>query len=352
MASIPLVALNARTPEQPDIMQKYGQLMQLRNAQQQSQMQQQEAPLRLQALQQQTQVGGLQLQQQQQVLKDQQATSAAMQNWDGKDYNDILPLVLKNGGSAQAVIGLKKSILDQQVQVANAAKATGQGAEAQIAATLKKNDLVNGALSPLVDPTKIPDAQLPQALTSTVQSLVQQGALDNQHAQAASQLLQSGDPTTIRNGIQQFTNMLRAGSQITEEALKKAQTAQQQSTQAKTDAEMDYYKQHGGAPGVPVEAQQQNDWLQKHPGAGPADYKMWVMRNSPAAIVQGNQPRGPEQFRCIGFCREQLPANGPDASWVLSEPGNHDGHHRSRCRTRQATGRRRNHWQQSSTGVE
>ncbi len=224
MGSIPLVALNVRTPEQPDIMQKYGQLMQLRNAQQESQMQQQEAPLRLQALQQQTQVGGLQLQQQQQVLKDQQATSAAMQNWDGKDYNDILPLVLKNGGSAQAVIGLKKSILDQQVQVANAAKATGQGAEAQIAATLKKNDLVNGALSPLIDPTKIPDAQLPQALTSTVQSLVQQGALDNQHAQAASQLLQSGDPTTIRNGIQQFTNTLRAGSQITEEALKKAQT--------------------------------------------------------------------------------------------------------------------------------
>ena len=240
MASIPLVALNVRTPEQPDIMQKYGQLMQLRicaAAEPDAAAGGAAAPSGASATDDRS--ADCNFSSNNSVLKDQQATSAAMQNWDGKDYNDILPLVLKNGGSAQAVIGLKKSILDQQVQVANAAKATGQGAEAQIAATLKKNDLVNGALSPLIDPTKIPDAQLPQALTSTVQSLVQQGALDPPHAQAASQLLQSGDPTTIRNGIQQFTNTLRAGSQITEEALKKAQTGQQQAETDKIRASTD-----------------------------------------------------------------------------------------------------------------
>ena len=37
-----------------------------------------------------------------------------MQEWDGKDLNDLPGLVLKHGGSAAAVLGLKKNIVDQQ----------------------------------------------------------------------------------------------------------------------------------------------------------------------------------------------------------------------------------------------
>src|SRR6185437_1701539 len=108
-------------------------------------MQQQEAPLRMQALQQQTQLGAGQVQQQQIQLNDQKAMTAAMQSWDGKDYTQLPALVIKNGGSATAVMGLKKQILDQQTAIATQVKDQGQGALAQVGATLKKNDLITGA---------------------------------------------------------------------------------------------------------------------------------------------------------------------------------------------------------------
>jgi hypothetical protein len=50
LASIPLPALDVKTPQQPDLLEKYGQLMQLRNMQQ-------NAPLQNQLLQQQVQEG-------------------------------------------------------------------------------------------------------------------------------------------------------------------------------------------------------------------------------------------------------------------------------------------------------
>lgn len=240
MGSIPLPALDLKQPaSQPDVLEQYGRLMQLQNAQRQSQQAQQEAPLRMQALQQGVDTGAVELQQKQQQQKDQQATTAAMQSWDGKDINDIYPLIIKNGGSGQAVLGLKKNVLDQQTQIATAAKNNAQATEASVNATLKKNDLITGALSPLADPKQTPDAQLPQMLSQTVQSLAQQGALDPQHAQTAMQLAQSGDPNAIRQGITQFTNTLRAHSQITEDGLKQAQTAEANANAANARGHVD-----------------------------------------------------------------------------------------------------------------
>jgi hypothetical protein len=233
MGSIPLPALDLQRPiPQADPLEQYGRLMQLRN-------QQQMAPLQMQQAQQQVQTGGLELQQKQQQLTDQKAMTSAMQDWDGKDYNSIIPLVVKNGGSAQAVMGLKKNILDQQTQISTAAKNNAQATSAQVEATMKKNDLVTGSMAPLLDPQQTPDAQLPQALAQTVQSLTQQGLLDPQHAQQASQLAQSGDPTAIRNGITQFSNTLMAHSQIVESALKQAQTGRENAETGKIKAATD-----------------------------------------------------------------------------------------------------------------
>ena len=78
MGSIPLPALDIKTPQQPDLLEKYGQLLQIKNAQQQQQLQQQEAPLRVQALQQQVQSG-------QQDLAARQALNAAYQGAVTKD---------------------------------------------------------------------------------------------------------------------------------------------------------------------------------------------------------------------------------------------------------------------------
>ena len=57
----------------------------------------------------------------------------------------------------------------------------------------------------------------------------------------------------------------------------------------KTNAEATFYAQNGGAPGVPVEAQQQADWMKKNPGKGPSDYKLWTLKNSPSAMIMGPQ---------------------------------------------------------------
>lgn len=238
---MPLPALDVKTPQQPDLLDKYSQLLQLKNAQRQGQMQQQEAPLRLQQLQQGVQSGGIQLQQQQQALKDQQATTAAMQSWDGKDINELYPLVLKNGGSSTAVLGLKAKVLDQQKTIAETFKNQADGGKAQVETTKAKGDQIAGALSPLTDPTKVPDAQLPQALQSAVQNLVQSQVLDPQHAQAAQQLLQTsgGDPAKIRQGLDQFIKTNMAQSQILEDAHKEALTAQAKAETDKIHASTD-----------------------------------------------------------------------------------------------------------------
>lgn len=294
MGSIPLPALSIKPPQQTDPLEQYGRLMQLQH-------QAQAAPLQQQALQQQVQTGQVDLQQKQQQLKDQQAATSALSEWDGKDFNQLYPLITKHGGSAQAVFSLKKNVLDQQTQIATASKDNAQATEANIAATMKKNDLVTGALGSLVDPQQVPDDQLPAKLTSVVQSLTQQGALDPQHAQAAQKLIESGDPTAIRSGVDQFRKTLMAQSQITEEAAKHAgitkdvaQTGEANAITAQKQAETTYYQQHGGAPGVPIEAQQQADWLSKHPGQGPSDYVAWKAKQSPMALVMGNQLGGPQ----------------------------------------------------------
>jgi hypothetical protein len=234
MASIPLPALDVRPPaQQPSALDQYGQILALRN-------QMQEQPLRQQALQQGLQAGQLDIQQQQQQLKDRQAMTSAMNEWDGKDYNDLMPLVLKNGGSATAVMGLKKNVMDMQTQIATAAKDNAAAAASNVETIKNKNDMITGALGPLVDPKQVPDEQLGTTLTSTVQDLTQKGLLDPQHAQAAEQLLQSGNPAQIRQGVDQFRKTLMAQSQITQEALQTAQTADANANTGKTTAETNY----------------------------------------------------------------------------------------------------------------
>jgi hypothetical protein len=239
MATIPLVALDVKQQQQPDTLDKFAQLQQIKASQQQQAIQQQEAPLRMQQLQQGVDSGGVQLQQQQQALKDQQATTTAMQQWDGKDINALYPLILKNGGSGNAVVGLKSKVLEQQQAAATAFKNTQDGGLALVTATKAKGDLIAGALSPLTDATKVPDAQLAQTLTSTVQDLVSKQLLDPQHAQAATQLLQSGNPQQIRTGIDQFVKTGMAQSQILQDAHTEAQTAQAKAEADKIHASTD-----------------------------------------------------------------------------------------------------------------
>src|SRR6266566_1718135 len=57
-----------------------------------------------------------QVQQAQLSLADQQAATKAMQQWDGKDYNEIPTLIKQNGGSLHAVLDATQKIVARQQQ--------------------------------------------------------------------------------------------------------------------------------------------------------------------------------------------------------------------------------------------
>lgn len=218
MSSIPLPALAVNPPQQQDTLGNYEKILQLRQMQQ-------EAPLRQQALQQQVQSGQLQLQQQQRAMQDQQAMTKAMQQWDGKSLDALPPLVLKNGGSANAVMGLKQKALAMQQQYSTIAKDDAATGASNLVQQKQKNDMLAGALSNL---EQVPDAQLPQAIQSTANDLVQRGLLDPQHAQMAQQLAQLGDPTKMRQQLDVLRKSYMSQSQMMDEAQKNVQMGLQQ----------------------------------------------------------------------------------------------------------------------------
>src|ERR1035438_6015538 len=142
MGSIPLPALAVQPPPQQDPMGNMGKLLQLKGMLGQQQMQ----PGQLQMQQQAVQEGQLQLQ-------DKQAASIAMHQWDGKDINELPALILKNGGSAQAVFGMKNQIVSYQKNLAEMTKD-------QLANEATKNDTIAGH----IDTVKaLPAEQQPQA---------------------------------------------------------------------------------------------------------------------------------------------------------------------------------------------
>lgn len=315
MASIPLPALDVRPPTaQPDELQQYGRLLQLQNMQQ-------SAPLQRQEMQQNVQAGQLENQQRQIQLKDQQAMTAAMQQWDGKNLDDLPPLILKNGGSATAVMGLKQKALAMKQQYATIAKDDATTGAQNLETMKGKNDLIAGALSPLLDPQQTPDAQLPQAVTATAQDLVQKGLLDPQHAQVANQIAQSGNPAQIRQQLTTLQKSYMAQSQIMAQAKDQATIGEQNANAASKTAELNYYQTHGGAPGVAAEIQQQNDWLAKNPGKGASDYKLWTLQHTPSAMIMGNMLGGQQNADALDFAANNYRLTGQMPSGLYRSPG-------------------------------
>jgi stage V sporulation protein SpoVS len=249
MASIPLPALDVKTPQQPDLLSKFGQLQQLQNLRQQSQMQQQEAPLRMQALQQQTQAGALDIQKQQQGLKDQQAMTAAYTKWDGKNYDDLSHLALENGASGEAVQKIQQHALDVKMKYSQIAKDDAATGASNITTLIKKNDVVSGALAGVL---QAPDDQLPQALTNTATQLAQKGLIDPQHVQMAQQIAASGDPAKIRQQLDIMRKGMLSDTQLLDEAQKKASTLASNTAASKNQAEIDAANRIGGVPGAPI----------------------------------------------------------------------------------------------------
>ena len=100
-ANIPLPALDIKTPQQPDMLGQYGKLVALQNAQQQHQM------------------GGIQLQQAQQGLKDQQGIADWYKTIDPKDPNAFDPAAIgkklaDSGVSGVGILNVQGKMLEQR----------------------------------------------------------------------------------------------------------------------------------------------------------------------------------------------------------------------------------------------
>lgn len=204
-------AQQASQPQQVDV----GRLLALRN-------QLQNAPIERQILQQQAQAGDLENQQKQQALKDQQAMTQAMQQWDGKDINSLVPLAAKNGASANAILGLKSKFLEQQQMYSKMAADDATTGAKNLETQKGKNDMIAGRLQTVM---QLPDDQLSQGVTQAAQDLVQQGLLDPQHGQTAAQLAQL-PPAQIRTSLGTMQKGLMSETQLMENALKTAQTGE------------------------------------------------------------------------------------------------------------------------------
>lgn len=114
-------------------------------------IQQPETPLRqfaeaqqVVAGQQQQQMAALQIQQEQQKIKDQHALTQAMNGWDGKNAQELPMLVLRSGGSGSAAMSMGSQVLGMKQKASEIAKDDAQTLLNNADAAAKQNDEYRG----------------------------------------------------------------------------------------------------------------------------------------------------------------------------------------------------------------
>ena len=210
MGAYGLPALHVNPPQQgPGPLEQYGQLAQLRAMMGQQQLQQQ-------------QIQGAQLENQvrQRQVQDQNAMTQAMQEWDGKDINQLPGLVLKNHGSANAVLGLKSSLLDYSTKL-NGLTTSELANEKQV------NDMIAGHIDSI---KQLPAEQQPQAFEAAKQDLAQK--LPPQYQQQIAGIQYQGPQQ-----LDVLEKMFMGHSAQVDQALKQAQTGEAQAKSAQSQAE-------------------------------------------------------------------------------------------------------------------
>lgn len=177
------------------------------------------APLQQQELQQENQQRQIQ-------LNDTQAMSQAMRQWDGKNLDDLPELIVKAGGSANAVMGLRNTILDQKTKAANLTSD-------QIKNLNETNDIIDGHLE-AVKGAKPEDKQ--SAYESALQDLQQKGLI--QPGQMPAQYPGDDQIALIEKAHMGQKAILSQAQSQSQTAKNQAQAAEAQSGAAKNVAEM------------------------------------------------------------------------------------------------------------------
>jgi hypothetical protein len=258
-----LSALYPHPPEQQDYVSQYAHLAQLRQMMGM-------APLQRQQAQQNIQAGQLDIQQKQQALNDQQAATSAMQEWDGQNFMELPSLVLKHGGSAQAVFGLKNQILQQQTEMTKLSTD-------QLNNQKQVNDYIAGHIANV---QALPPEQQADGFKSAVQDLVDKKYVTPQQAQGLQY-----------QGPQQLDYLKKTYQGLTamqEEALKKSQAAEAEGKGAEAQAianeknqQGEFFKKMGLPAGITPDMAGYAAYIQK--GGKPEGYPAFKAQQEAAA---------------------------------------------------------------------
>ena len=245
MATIPLEANNLRPlPAPPDLLGEYGKLQALKQ-------QQAMAPLQQQAAQQQVQNSQLQgqgLQQENQIrerqIQDSQILGKISPQFiqkdasgkvTGYDYGGYFGAAASSGVSSQTLLPLQKAIYETTMAKANSG-------EAQLKLESSANQQAFNHLEGLRG-TQDPTARQ-QLWSSALQWAQQNQQILGMDATKLPQQVPNDDGlTSLEAGLGMHAQMLDNATKL---ALQKKENLANDSDQAK----LDYYKTHGGAPGV------------------------------------------------------------------------------------------------------
>lgn len=267
---VPLAALAINT-QGPSPLETATRAVQLKSLLGQQQQQAQMRPIELQQAQ-------LALQQQQLQVQDQQAATRAMQEWDGKDLNELPQLMKKNGASFQAVTGAQAHILDMHAKAAQAIKADADAAKTQFDTENEKNQHLIAGLDNVLS---LPPDQQAAALEKEKQLAISNNWLDPQHAQAIT--YQSPEQ------LLSLKKTLQGQAAFTAEQSKNAETEKAKQDAALAQMKANQLKQQeasGGAVGTGLDVQEANSWLKKHPGKDLSDYQDYI-KSLPIRVQSG-----------------------------------------------------------------
>jgi len=161
-----------------------------------------------------TQAQKLENQKQQMQLSDAQAMTKAMQAWDGSDPDALPELMKKNGISGPGYMQAQQSLLDRKTKVAQLDKD-------QLDNLTKHHDAALGA----IDAAKqVPDEQLPQHITDTVQQLQTAGHLTQAEANNILQHSQSMPAAQFRPWLDIYEKGLLGEKALADQQIKDRET--------------------------------------------------------------------------------------------------------------------------------
>lgn len=195
--------------------------------------------------------------------KDNEAADAAIKEWDPTKPDDLPGLLSKHGASYGAVIGARKTLLDNQVAMTKLQTD-------QLANKKSQNDMLAGQIDALGD---VADKDLPSAIQ-------QIQAPDPVHQQRLQQYatMAATDPTSVRGYLAHDKKSLMGESALADAAIK-----DRNATSEETKASAAMITATTGNP----EKQAENAWLLQHPGKNAYDYKLQSKIDEQNAALPG-----------------------------------------------------------------